>query len=71
MGSIPLEDNFSDIVGKAQRGLKLSDADLAARAGIAPEAVAQVKGGAVDEAALRKLAPALNLAAEALVQSAK
>jgi hypothetical protein len=25
MGSIPLEDNFNDIVGKAQRGLKLSD----------------------------------------------
>lgn len=71
MGSIPLEDNFGDIVGKAQRGLKLSDADLAARAGIPAEAVARVKGGQADEAVLRKLAPPLNLAAEALAQSAK
>lgn len=71
MDSIPLEDNFNDIVGKAQRGLKLSDADLAARAGVAVDAVERVKGGAVDEAALRKLAPPLNLAAEALVQSAR
>lgn len=71
MGTIPLEDNFSDIVGKAQRGLKLSDGDLAARAGISPEAVARVKGGEVDEGVLRKLAPILNLAADALVQSAR
>lgn len=71
MSSIPLEDNFNDIVGKAQRGLKLSDGDLASRAGISPEAVAKVKGGEADEGALRKLAPILNLAAEALAQSAK
>jgi glyoxylase-like metal-dependent hydrolase (beta-lactamase superfamily II) len=71
MGSIPLEDNFGDIVGKAQRGLKLSDADLASRAGISTEALAKVKGGEVDEATLRKVAPILNLAADALVQSAK
>lgn len=71
MGSIPLEDSFSDIVGKAQRGLKISDADVAARAGITGDSLAAVKGGKADEAALRKLAPVLNLAAEALVQSAK
>ena len=70
MGSIPLEDSFGDIVGKAQRGLKISDADLAARAGVGAEAVAAVKGGKVDEAVLRKLAPVLNLATDALVQSA-
>lgn len=71
MGSIPLEDNFNDIVGKAQRGLKLSDEDLASRAGVTVDAIARIKGGAGDEPALRKLAPVLNLAAEALVQSAK
>jgi len=71
MSSIPLEDSFNDIVGKAQRGLKLTDGDLAARAGISPEAVAKVKGGEPNEDALRKLAPTLNLAADALVQSAK
>jgi len=71
MGSIPLEYNFTDIVGKAQRGLKLSDADLASRAGVNAEAIARIKGGEVDETGLRKIAPVLNLAAEALVQSAK
>lgn len=71
MGSIPLEDNFSDIVGKAQRGLKLSDADLAARSGVPAAAIERIKGGTVDEAALRKLAPALGLAPDALVQSAR
>src|SRR5436190_696596 len=71
MGSIPLEDNFNDIVGKAQRGLKLSDADLASRAGMDADAIARIKGGEVDEAVLRRIAPVLNLAAEALVQSAK
>ena len=71
MGSIPLEDNFSDIVGKAQRGLKLSDADLASRAGVSPDAVGRVKSGEVDEAVLRKIAPVLNVAPDALVQSAQ
>jgi hydroxyacylglutathione hydrolase len=71
MGSIPLEDNFNDIVGKAQRGLKLTDEGLASRAGVPAQAIARIKGGEVDEAALRKIAPLLNLAADALVQSAK
>jgi hydroxyacylglutathione hydrolase len=71
MGSIPLEDNFNDIVGKAQRGLKLSDADLASRAGLPEQAIAKIKGGEVDEAVLRKIAPVLNLVPGALVQSAK
>ncbi len=71
MGSIPLEDSFADIVGKAQRGLKLSDADLATRAGVSPDAAAKAKAGEVDEASLRKIAAALKLAPDALVQSAK
>jgi hypothetical protein len=29
---IPLEDNVSDIIGKAQRGLRISDTELAERA---------------------------------------
>jgi len=71
MDSIPLEDNFSDIVGKAQRGLKLSDGELASRAGVASDAIGRIKSGEIDEAGLRKIAPVLNLAPEALVQSAK
>src|SRR5688572_12733722 len=71
MGSIPLEDSFSDIVGKAQRGLKLSDSEVASRAGVTPEILAGVKGGTADEGALRKIAATLSLAPSALVQSAK
>ena len=29
MARIPLEDNFDDVINKTQRGLKISDADLA------------------------------------------
>jgi hypothetical protein len=31
---IPLEDSFSDIVGKAMRGLGISDSTVAERAGV-------------------------------------
>jgi 3-hydroxyisobutyrate dehydrogenase len=70
MANIPLEDSFTDIVGKTQRGLKLSDDQLAAQTGITVEDLARVKGGEADETVLRKLAPALNLGADALVNSA-
>ena len=66
--SIPLEDNVSDIIGKAQRGLGLSDAELAAKVGVdAPGlgAVKQVRG--VDFAQVDKLAKALGLGPRALV----
>ena len=32
--TIPLEDNVSDVIGKAQRGLGISDSQLAERSGI-------------------------------------
>ncbi|MFA7344665.1 MAG: MBL fold metallo-hydrolase [Terrimicrobiaceae bacterium] len=65
--TIPLEDTFADIIGKSQRGLKLADADLAARAGISEPALASVKDGTFDLSAIRSLAPALGLNTEALV----
>jgi glyoxylase-like metal-dependent hydrolase (beta-lactamase superfamily II) len=66
MGPIPLEDNFADVTGKAQRGLSLTDAELARRAGISAEDLACFKGGRFDPVPARKLAAALNLGAEAL-----
>jgi glyoxylase-like metal-dependent hydrolase (beta-lactamase superfamily II) len=69
--NIPLEDNFNDILGKAQRGLKLTDAQLAAKTGVSEAAIAAAKAGKVDEAVLRKLAPALGLGADRLVASAR
>jgi hypothetical protein len=34
---ISLEDNVGDIIGKAQRGLGISDSELAKKAGAGPE----------------------------------
>src|SRR5471030_2460110 len=66
--AIPLEDTVTDIIGKAQRGLGLSDTDLADRIGIEIgelEAVKQVKGVAFAE--VEKLAKALELGPKSLV----
>ena len=71
MATIPLEDSFSDIVGKTQRGLKLSDEQLAAKAGIAGDELARIKNGEVNETALQRLAPVLKLGTEALLDSAR
>ena len=71
MASIPLEDTFTDIVGKARRGLKLTDdAQLATSAGVSPEDVSKVAGGEVDENILRKLAKTLQLGEQTLVDAA-
>ena len=64
--TLPLEDNFSDIVGKAMRGLQITDAQLAETAGVTAEAVNQLRGGAWDETTARALAPALGLKTDAL-----
>lgn len=61
-----MEDNFADVVAKSQRGLQLSDAELASRAGISRGELAEVKEENYDAAVLRKLAPVLQLNAEAL-----
>ncbi len=68
MAQIPLEDSFADVIGKTQRGLKISDDDLSKLAGISVEALTKLKSGDFNELAARKVAPVLNLAANALVQ---
>jgi glyoxylase-like metal-dependent hydrolase (beta-lactamase superfamily II) len=71
MATIPLEDSFTDIVGKARRGLKLTDdAQLAAKAGVSAEDVASVGGGTADEGVLRKLANVLELGEQSLADAA-
>jgi len=64
---IPMEDNFADVVGKAQRGLKIADHELAERAGISVAELNRVKAEVYDAVALRKIAPVLGLNARALV----
>jgi hydroxyacylglutathione hydrolase len=71
MAMIPLEDTFTDIIGKARRGLKLTDdKQLASRAGVSVADIAKVTGGAMDDGVLRKLAKALELGEQTLVDSA-
>jgi glyoxylase-like metal-dependent hydrolase (beta-lactamase superfamily II) len=67
--AIPLEDKFNDIVGKAMRGFKLSDSEVAEKAGVSAEAVQTLRDGTWDEATARQVAPVLALKAEALVTS--
>lgn len=64
--SIPLEDNFNDIIGKAARGTGMTDAEIARQSGLSVETVAAVKDGLFDEAAVRKIAAVLGLGADAL-----
>lgn len=66
MPRIPLEDNFDDVINKAQRGLKISDADLAKRSGISVEDLAAVKSGKPIDAVIRRVARHLRLSPDAL-----
>jgi glyoxylase-like metal-dependent hydrolase (beta-lactamase superfamily II) len=67
MAPIPLEDTVADIVGKAMRGLQLSDAQVATQAGVTALAVARLRDGHYHDATARAVAPVLHLSAEALV----
>ncbi len=63
---LPLEDNFTDVIGKAQRGLKLGDAELAARAEVSLADLAAVKAGRPIDAVIRRIARHLQLSPGAL-----
>ena len=66
---IPLEDTAADIIGKAQRGLQISDSQLADRAGVTIEQIRAARdSGAIDEATIRAAAPVLGLHADSLVK---
>lgn len=71
MPLIPIEDNFNDVINKAQRGYGLADAELAARAEVSPETLAAVKAGEADIAVIRRLARHLQLSPDALEALAK
>src|SRR6266446_1097842 len=63
---IPLEDNVSDIIGKAQRGLGISDSQLAERAGITADRVRSLRAGDFDDDAIERVAPILKLSSDGL-----
>jgi glyoxylase-like metal-dependent hydrolase (beta-lactamase superfamily II) len=70
--AIPLEDSVGDIIGKAQRGLGISDGDLAGLAGVSGDALAAIsEGREVDSQVIEKIATALKLGPRALVAIAQ
>ncbi|MBV9391758.1 MAG: MBL fold metallo-hydrolase [Verrucomicrobia bacterium] len=66
---IPLEDLFEDIVGKAQRGLQISDQQLAQKAGINILQLNLLLKGEGDSNSVTALAEVLGLKASALIES--
>jgi glyoxylase-like metal-dependent hydrolase (beta-lactamase superfamily II) len=64
---IPLEDTVADIVGKAQRGLGITDGELTEHARINAEELKKLRRGHYDELVLWRVAPVLKLAGRALV----
>lgn len=66
MARIPLEDNFNDVINKAQRGLKITDAALAERAEVSAPDLAAVKAGRPIDAVIRRVARHLRLSPDAL-----
>jgi glyoxylase-like metal-dependent hydrolase (beta-lactamase superfamily II) len=71
MPRIPLEDSFTDVLGKAQRGQHLTDAKLAALADISIAEISALKAGKIKELPLRAVARALRLGGDALVGLAR
>ena len=68
---IPLEDNVGDIIGKAQRGLGISDSQLAEKARVTSEAIRNLRQGDYEEAALLSVSPILDLDGQALCELAE
>ena len=68
---IPLEDNVGDIIGKAQRGLGISDSQLAEKARVSSETIRKLREGDFDESALVSVAPILGLNERALCELAR
>src|SRR5947208_14830027 len=68
---ISLEDNVGDIIGKAQRGLGISDSELAKKAGVDLQTIRKLREADVEEQALLRVAPVLGLSAGALSELAK
>src|ERR1035438_1311540 len=66
MARIPIEDNFNDVISKAQRGMGIKDDDLCKRAEISPADLRAIKSGEVLDAKRRRVARNLRLGPNAL-----
>ena len=71
MNTIPMEDNFEDILGKALRGTGITNGILEFVTGVPESTIAKLKDGKLDEDALRKVAAPLGLDSHTLIERAK
>lgn len=71
MKPLPLEDLFTDVLGKAMRGLGMDVDAVSQGSGVSAEKIWSVLSGAVDRDVLNKMAPVLGLAAGPLVDLAE
>lgn len=71
MENIPLEDSYTDIIGKAMRGLRLDDAGLATQAGVSVSDLQTLCGGEFSSATAGRIAPLLGLNVVALAALAE
>jgi glyoxylase-like metal-dependent hydrolase (beta-lactamase superfamily II) len=71
MARIPLEDNYEDVLQKAQHGLHITDEQLAHRAEVSVEDVVALKRGNFNEITARRVARHLRLHADNVVELAK
>ena len=69
--SIPLEDTYTDIIGKTMRGQKLDDATVAQRAGVSVAELESLRGGEFNASVAEKIAPVLGFNARALTALAQ
>jgi glyoxylase-like metal-dependent hydrolase (beta-lactamase superfamily II) len=69
--TIPLEDLYTDIIGKAIRGLKLDDATVAQRAGVSVAELESLRAGEFSAAVAEKVAPVLQVNARCLAALAQ
>lgn len=67
---IPLEDNVGDIIGKAQRGLRISDSQLAEGSGVSAELIRAAREGDAEPETLKRIALVLALDGAALCKLA-
>jgi glyoxylase-like metal-dependent hydrolase (beta-lactamase superfamily II) len=70
-GAIPLEDNWSDVIRKARRGLRISEEELARRSMLTPEDIIALENGIPDLGQLKLLAGALGLEQSSLLALAQ
>ena len=68
---LPLEDLYTDVIAKAQRGMGIDDETLAAKASVPVSYINRVKSGTLDEGVIHKIASVLNLHTGALLEMAK